>query len=53
MLTEDEKKKFIDMLCSGECDSCRFHYYACTTKYFYEEPKLCCRLVDVLREKEE
>lgn len=40
MLTEEEKKNFIDMLCSGECESCRFHYYAFTTKYFYEEPKL-------------
>ena len=53
MLTEEEKKKFIDILCSGECESCTFHYWTFLTEYFYEEPKLCCRLVDILREKEE
>lgn len=49
----EEEKDLIDMLCSGECDSCMFHYYTFSTKYFYEEPKLCCRIMDVLREKEE
>ena len=50
-MTAEEAKRLFDN-CSGECDNCKYHYYI-YSKYCYGEPKIRCRLDDILAEVKE
>lgn len=52
MITPDEAKRELNN-CIGDCDKCKYHYYESMSKYFYDEPKLRCRLHDILAEVDE
>ena len=53
MITPDEAKRELEKNCKGDCDKCKYHYYDSMLPYFYDEPKLRCRLNDVLWEDEQ